>query len=220
MPRPASGRQTRVEEEICRVQPEKPYFAKPTAIFRAERAGRTGRRRGGPASAQGKADNWVKALSHGITSNAPVIPHMEDEAEWRRHLDGICASLAPEGHLEHALAERVANLLWRLHRVTRYEVAVTMHYIGSTRYDLAVADSYAARTLSKGVLVEPDPEKVAACQQARILPPLHELDKIIRYETAIHRQLLQTLHEIEALQARRKGEPSYLARLDISSTPG
>ena len=175
--------------------------------------------RTGPRTAQGKAGNWLSSLSHGLRSNRPVIPHMEDEAEWRRHLDGIRASLAPEGHLEHVLAERVANLLWRLHRVTRYEVVVTMHYIGSTAHDVAVADSYAARTLSKGVLLEPDPEMVAAHQQARILPPSKELDKIIRYETAIHRQLMQTLHEIEALQACRKGEPVHLARLDISSAP-
>ena len=30
-------------------------------------------------------------------------------------------SLSPEGHLELVLAERVALLSWRLHRVTRYE---------------------------------------------------------------------------------------------------
>jgi hypothetical protein len=177
-------------------------------------AGRRGRK-----TTQGKADNWRSALSHGITSNAPVIPHMEDENAWHRHLHGIRASIAPEGHLEHALAERVANLLWRLNRVTRYEVVVTMHHIGSTTHDVAVADSYRARTLSKGVLVEPDPDEVAALQQARILPDSRELDKIMRYETHIHRQLLQTLHELEALQARRRGEPTHLARLDISATP-
>ena len=176
-------------------------------------------RRGGRRTAQGKADNWVNALAHGITSNRPVIPHMESEGEWRRYRDGVRASFAPEGVFEHELVERLANPTWRLRRVTRYEVVVTMHHIGSTAHDVAVADSYAARTLSKGVLLEPDPEEVAALQQARILPDSRELDKIMRYETHIHRQLLQTLHELEALQARRRGEVPHLARLDISATP-
>jgi len=33
----------------------------------------------------------------------------------------VLKSLSPEGHLELVLAERVALLSWRLHRVTRYE---------------------------------------------------------------------------------------------------
>jgi hypothetical protein len=33
----------------------------------------------------------------------------------------VLASLQPEGHIETVLAERVALLSWRLHRVTRYE---------------------------------------------------------------------------------------------------
>jgi len=41
----------------------------------------------------------------------------------------------------------------------------------------------------------------------------------MRYKAAEHRQLLQTMHEFEALQARRKGEHPPLARLDISGPP-
>ena len=43
------------------------------------------------------------------------------------------------------------------------------------------------------------------------------LDKVARYEARIHRQLLQTMHELEAMQARSKGERSPLARLDLQS---
>ncbi|MDB5297499.1 MAG: hypothetical protein JWO31_3482, partial [Phycisphaerales bacterium] len=51
----------------------------------------------------------------------PVLPHVEREDDWVAHLDRTLASLAPEGHLEAVLAERVALLLWRLDRVARYE---------------------------------------------------------------------------------------------------
>ncbi|OGO52031.1 MAG: hypothetical protein A2148_05285 [Chloroflexi bacterium RBG_16_68_14] len=144
---------------------------------------------------------------------------MEQESDWRRHRDGIVASLTPEGQLEEALANRVALLLWRLDRVTRYEVAVTDRHVAGARSDLAIADAYAQGTMAEGKLPEVAPERVALTQITRIIPPENDLNIIMRYETHLHRQCLQTLHEIEALQARRRGEHTHLARLDISSPP-
>jgi hypothetical protein len=46
---------------------------------------------------------------------------VEKHEDWEEHRDGILESLSPEGHLELVLAERVALLSWRLHRVIRYE---------------------------------------------------------------------------------------------------
>ena len=46
---------------------------------------------------------------------------MENREDWEEFRDGILEDLAPLGSLELALAERVALLSWRLHRVTRYE---------------------------------------------------------------------------------------------------
>jgi hypothetical protein len=42
----------------------------------------------------------------------------------------------------------------------------------------------------------------------------------MRYEAHLHRQYIQTLHELEAIQIRRKGGTSPLARLDIIGAPG
>ncbi len=175
--------------------------------------------RGGPKTQDGKATASRNALSHGMASTAPVIVGMESQSGWRRHLDGILASLSPEGDLEEALAERVASLLWRLRRVTRYEVAVTVRQVQGTESDLVLADAYGSGTISKGVLPAVDPDRVARAQETRILPDPHDLDKIMRYEAHLHRQCLQALHEIEALQARRRGEQTHLARLDITSPP-
>jgi hypothetical protein len=154
-----------------------------------------------------------------MTSTDPFIPGMESEADWRRHLDGIVANLAPEGMLEEAFAHRVASLLWRLQRLTRYEVIATMRRIEATVFDLAVAANYMAERLPDGEIHEPDPEDVRQEQRRRVLPSDDDLNRITRYETHLHRQWLQTLHELEALQARRRGERPHLARLDISSPP-
>ena len=58
---------------------------------------------------------------HGIRSPAPVVPGLEQPEDWEAHRAGVLESLSPEGHLENILAERVALMSWRLHRVTRYE---------------------------------------------------------------------------------------------------
>jgi hypothetical protein len=63
------------------------------------------------------------ATRHGISSPAPVVPGLEEPQDWQEHREGILKSLSPVGHLEFTLAERVALLSWRLHRVTRYETA-------------------------------------------------------------------------------------------------
>ncbi len=171
-----------------------------------------------PSEDARRARKRHNALLHGITSNSPVIPGMETEADWKRHRDGIIASIEPVGGLEEYLAQRVASLFWRLNRVVRYEVAVTMHAIEGTAEAAAVSEMYLAGTNpAEGDIIEP--ELVEEQRELRILPPDHYLERITKHERHFHRQALQTLHEIEALQARRKGHPVNLARVDFSGSP-
>jgi hypothetical protein len=76
---------------------------------------------GGPKTAQGKAVVRWNATRHGISSPKPVVPGLEKQEDWESHRDGIMENLSPIGHLEITLAERIALLCWRLHRVTRFE---------------------------------------------------------------------------------------------------
>ena len=77
--------------------------------------------KGGPVTQEGKEIVRWNATQHGILSPAPVVPGVEEKADWEEHRDGILESLHPEGHLEVILAERVALLSWRLNRVIRFE---------------------------------------------------------------------------------------------------
>jgi hypothetical protein len=77
--------------------------------------------KGGPVTQEGKEVVKWNATRHGIRSPAPVVPGVEKVEDWEEHRDRVLESLQPEGHLELVLAERVALLSWRLHRVTRYE---------------------------------------------------------------------------------------------------
>ncbi len=94
-------------------------------------------KKGGPATEEGKEVARWNAARHGIRSPAPVVPGIETREDWERHLAGILESLAPEGHLETVLAERVALLSWRLHRVVRYETESIALYQEEAEGDLA-----------------------------------------------------------------------------------
>jgi len=112
----------------------------------------------------------------------------ESNNEWETHRRAIVEALAPVGPLETALAERAASIVWRLRRVTTYEEAAI-----TERQHLPAAS-------------------------ARLLPHPLEIDKIIRYEAHLSRQLFQVLHELEALRAERRGRPIPLVRMDAQSS--
>ena len=76
---------------------------------------------GGPKTERGKEIARWNATRHGIRSPVPVVPGVEKSEDWEEHRGGVLDNLSPVGHLEFVLAERVALLSWRLHRVTRYE---------------------------------------------------------------------------------------------------
>jgi hypothetical protein len=93
--------------------------------------------RGGPVTHEGKEVVRWNATRHGIRSPAPVVPGAEKAEDWEEHREGVLESLLPEGHLEEVLAERVALLSWRLHRVTRYETEAIALFQEKVEEDLA-----------------------------------------------------------------------------------
>src|SRR5215203_6505422 len=93
---------------------------------------------GGPSTQNGKAAVRWNATRHGISSPVPVVPGLERAEDWQEHRDGIMENLSPVGYLEVTLAERVALLSWRLHRVTRYEtgaIAISQETIEDDIHD-------------------------------------------------------------------------------------
>jgi hypothetical protein len=152
--------------------------------------------KGGPRTLAGKAAVSMNAIRHGMTSEARVVPG-ESAQDAEAHWVGVWESLAPQGHLEEELCDRVAGLTWRLRRVERYEVGLICSRSDASRYDA---------TRPK-------------LRRTWHLPNGAEIIKITRYEAHLHRLLVQTLHELEALQGTRAGQPVPLARLDISCEP-
>jgi hypothetical protein len=51
----------------------------------------------------------------------------------------------------------------------------------------------------------------------RVLLEEADLQRIGRYEAHLSRQMYQALHELEALQSRRRGAAAPLARVDVQT---
>jgi hypothetical protein len=100
-------------------------------------------------------------------------------------------------------AEKIAVWSWRLRRLIRFE---------SGQISLALArHSYDVLQSKADDLAEPEsapssnPEMDAMTDHL-FLPEKEELDKLLRYEAMINRQLNHAMGELERVQTRRKGE--------------
>jgi len=170
----------------------------------------------GPKTNAGKKAVSRNALKHAIFSPHPVIIEgLETIEDWEKFESEIVESWATEGRYEQELAERIAFLLWRLRRCRHHETAVLNHQVQRTGEDLSTGDAYLAGRDAE--VPDPDPDRVAAFQQLRIIPGELSIDRIMRYETHVHRLLVSTIHELEARQAARRGERVTLGRFDFNS---
>jgi hypothetical protein len=161
----------------------------------------------GPKTPDGKKRVSRNATRHGFFSKWLLIQG-RDGNESKQEYDDFCAGVqehySPIGWLEELWAEKIGVWSWRLRRLIRFE---------SGQISLALArHSYDLRQSKADELAEPesaplsDPE-IDAMTDHLFLPEKEELDKLLRYEAMINRQLNHAIGELERVQARRKGEP-------------
>jgi hypothetical protein len=174
----------------------------------------------GPRSDRGKAVSGRNGWKHGILSKIAAIDGFEDTREWEALRDGVVDSLEPQNDLEHLLAERIAIALWKLRRLEFHQTYLTLRYIGGAENDVQTAEAFRQRTIGKGVFPQVSEDDVMRAKLVRSFPPADDLNLIMRYEAHLHRQYIQTIHELEAMQTRRQGGTAPLARLDIIGAPG
>jgi hypothetical protein len=182
----------------------------------------------GPRSPEAKARVSTNAVRHGLRSTKVVIPGLEVQADWDQFFKDSVDALQPVGAIEYALVERITTLFWRLRRAARAErdAAILAGKLAGIANDpeLDTAARIAAVLASYGFpSAEPDgPPAPRALQPPRapaVLPVPLELQNLSRYEYRLSRQLLHAMHELQALQDRRQGNPAPLARLDVHGLP-
>ena len=173
--------------------------------------------RTGPKTPRGKAVSSRNAFKHGIHSNLVVVDDLEEFADWEALRDGIRDSLQPENILEELLTERIALNFWRRRRVDCFQAAVTRIWLDDAWGHLDAMDAFKTRNWDR-VGWEPDERDLHIQKGIRILPMDDHLQKIMRYDSHLHRQTIQLLHELEAMKALRKGVAAPLTRLDITGS--
>ena len=98
---------------------------------------RNAQRSTGPRTSRGKAKARLNAVKHGALSESVVVLPTEDAAAFERLAQEVREEVKPLGPVEHAYALRVANLLWRLRRISVAEVGIFSWFQARTAEDEA-----------------------------------------------------------------------------------
>jgi hypothetical protein len=161
------------------------------SVTKIEANRRNAQKSTGPKSLEGKQRSRGNAVKHGILADALLRSDVEDEAAFDELLAGLRRDFAPVGILEESLVEKIAICHLRAARALRCEGGLIKH-----RQLLAQSTVSLAR-----VQVETEYR-----YEHIMLPEASSLDKILRYETSIHRQLVYAINQLERMQRARKGE--------------
>ncbi len=146
----------------------------------------------GPRSPRGKARSSRNAVKHGLLAGRIVLADHPDEdpREFAALLDGLLGDYQPRGMIEKMMVERLAVSFWRLRRAYRFEAEAISQ---------ANQPGIASQMLEQFGM--PTSE-----QFEKVLPDIKDLDKLVRYESMIDRELLRTLAHLERRQRSRESD--------------
>jgi len=134
----------------------------------------------GPRTAEGKAASRLNGIRHGLYSEVTLIA-AESEAELAAFGKRLRADLAPVGEVELMLADRIVSLAWRLRRLISIEGEIIEEGVRASSYDRSPGRAFGGSSGEK-------------------------LVRLSTYEAKLDRQLFKTMHELQRLQAARRGE--------------
>ena len=86
----------------------------------------------GPRTNSGKTRTSKNALKHGVLAQDAVLPG-EDPAEFDQHLTSFEDTYLPRNRVEKEIVRQIADVAWRMQRLSRIETAVIAAGIENTR---------------------------------------------------------------------------------------
>jgi hypothetical protein len=150
----------------------------------------------GPKSQQGKAVAAKNSLKHGLLAQASLLSG-ENYYHFQRFERQFWSELEPQGRVEMMLVDRIVSSAWRLRRLVGAETDL-FEKAAEIRTDCPLGHAFNSDGYGAGAF-----------------------PKISRYESGIERGLYRALHELERLQARRRGEQVAVpAALDVTVEVG
>ena len=157
----------------------------------------------GPTTPQGKRRVAQNAVRHGFFSQCLLVKHpdgKEDEGEYAAFYAALRKHYEPMDWLEELWVEKIAVWSWRLRRLIRCESGQISKALADHGYE--IQQSKAADSENSGIAPLANPEMDAMTDHL-FLPSNEDLERLLRYEAMISRQLNHAIAELERLQARR-----------------
>jgi len=140
----------------------------------------------GPRTPEGKQRSSLNAIKHGLCAQDPLVPG-EDPDAYKQHIREIKLDLKPTGATESDLVEQIADISWRLKRLSRIESAVITEF-----YDDA-AEHPRNQGTDKDLIGE------ALAHHNR----LDALNRLSRYEGQLSRRYHRALKEFHDTRKKR-----------------
>ena len=160
----------------------------------------------GPRTEIGKKTVAKNAMKHGFFSKFLLISHPdgnEDPIEYWNFHAGIREHYQPFDPLEELFVDKIAAWFWRLRRLLRYENGQITRALAEHRHEVKQLSVEGPNELELPELSSPE---IDAVIDHLFLPPKEELDRLMRSEAMINKQLNHAIAELERLQRRRNGE--------------
>lgn len=153
---------------------------------------------GGVKTNSGKQIIKYNAVTHGILKES--LSEYE-KGYYQDCLATLIEELQPVGFLESLLVERIAVCYIRIYRIAKAEGEFMKSKLNPITVVNHTSDILASLTAIKEEIT------VTGYQPQIDSQAIQELNNtIIRYDTAIENKLYKSLHELQRLQGRRKGE--------------
>ena len=141
----------------------------------------------GPRTDEGKQRSSQNALKHGLCALDPLIPGEDPEA-FQEHFCEIELDLQPATAIESNLVEQIADVSWRLKRLSRIEAALITAFYDATAEQPLNQGNNTDQLLGKALA---DDKHLAA------------LNRLGRYEAQLSRRYHRALKEFRDLRKER-----------------
>ncbi len=172
----------------------------------------------GPRTPEGKAVVRLNPLKHGFFAGDVVNPVLDGPLrveEFNSILEALLDEFQPESARERILVDEVAACCWRVRRLLRYECRES--WVDEDAYRRSASTETPSDSLlaSMGYDHRGDRRRTARklrCSglDALTLPSYSDVDKIVRFERTVKRNLFRALDLLERMQAARScpGSPN------------
>jgi hypothetical protein len=173
----------------------------------------------GPRTSSGKEVARLNAIKHGSFScdvvNA-VLDGRDRVEEFTTILDALLEEYDPQSVRERILIDEVAACCWRIRRLLRYECRETWADDDAYHRDATTESPTEEIASTLGYDYQGARERVfrkfrRAGLHTFVMPADVDVDRIVRYERLIKRNLYRALYTLERIRAARQSPESSAA---------